>query len=309
MYNIFGDNMKIIDAHVHVCEHINGWGSRGELRGLGNGKAIYSDGKEFELFPAYMGNYGVTPERLIQIMDEHGVEKSVILQGNYLGFQNLYAYEAMKKYPDRFISACTIDPFCKNKELIAKNLFENLQFKIIKMEVSNTSGLMANHDTISLSGKKMRWIYELCKKYKLICVIDIGRPGNDCHQVKNLRKMIKKYSDVTFVVCHLASHQKGQYDLFKKNISLLNIPNCYFDLAALPNNTREEYPYTNALDYIKLAIDIVGEDKLMWGSDMPCALTKADYDMFIKYIMESDISDTIKEKIFYSNANNIYFNK
>lgn len=43
--------MKIIDAHVHICEHINGWGSRGELRGLGKGKAIYADGKEFQLFP------------------------------------------------------------------------------------------------------------------------------------------------------------------------------------------------------------------------------------------------------------------
>ena len=146
--------MKIIDAHVHICEHINGWGSRGELRGLGKGKAIYADGKEFQLFPEYMGDYGVCPEKLLEIMDNHNIEKAVILQGNYLGFQNLYAYETMKKYPDRFIAASTIDPFCQNRELIAKHFFEDLKFKIIKMEVSNTSGLMANHDIISLAEKK-----------------------------------------------------------------------------------------------------------------------------------------------------------
>lgn len=299
--------MKIIDAHVHICEHINGWGSRGELRGLGKGKAIYADGKEFQLFPEYMGDYGVCPEKLLEIMDNHNIEKAVILQGNYLGFQNLYAYETMKKYPDRFIAASTIDPFCQNRELIAKHFFENLKFKIIKMEVSNTSGLMANHDIISLAGKKMQWIYELCRKYKLICVIDIGRPENGCYQIENLRKMIKKYSDVTFVVCHLGSHQENQYEIFKHDIQSLKLPNCFFDLASVSNNTHEPYPFNNALNYIKLAIEIVGDDKLMWGSDMPTSLTKSSYDNFINYIMNSDIPLSSKQKIFYDNANKLYF--
>lgn len=300
--------MKIIDSHVHVCEHINGWGARGELRGLGQGKAIYADGKEFSLFPAYMGDYGVSYDKIIEMLDKHSVEKAVILQGNYLGFQNLYAYEAMKKYPDRFKAACTIDPFCKQRESIAKHFFEDLGFKIIKMEVSNTSGLMANHNTISLFGKEMKWIYELCRKYKLVCVIDIGRPGNDCYQVKALKKAIQKYYDVTFVVCHLGSHPANACNLFKKNISMLNLPNVYFDLASVPNNTKEKYPFPTALNYIKIAIEIVGEDKLLWGSDMPTALNFAGYDEFINYLKDSDINQKYLEKIFYSNANKVYFN-
>ena len=43
-----------------------------------------------------MGDYGVCPEKLLEIMDNHNIEKAVILQGNYLGFQNLYSYETMK---------------------------------------------------------------------------------------------------------------------------------------------------------------------------------------------------------------------
>lgn len=299
--------MEIIDAHVHVCEHINGWGSRGELRGLGEGRAIYADGKEFQLFPPYMGDYGVSPEKLLDVMDKHNVKKAVILQGNYLGFQNLYAYEAMKKYPDRFLAACTIDPFCQNRELIAKHFFEDLKFKIIKMEVSNTSGLMANHDIISLAGKKMQWIYELCRKYHLTCVIDIGRPGNGCYQIENLRKMILKYHDVTFVVCHLGSHQEGQLEMLKHDLARLNLKNCYFDIASVSTNLHEDYPCKNSLLYIKEAIKIVGIDKLMWGSDMPTSLTKSSYDDFINYLMESDLSDLEKLKIFYENANKIYF--
>lgn len=119
--------------------------------------------------------------------------------------------------------------------------------------------------------------------------------------------MIKKYSDVTFVVCHLGSHQENQYEIFKHDIQSLKLPNCFFDLASVSNNTHEPYPFNNALNYIKLAIEIVGDDKLMWGSDMPTSLTKSSYDNFINYIMNSDIPLSSKQKIFYDNANKLYF--
>ena len=45
----------------------------------------------------------------------------------------------------------------------------------------------------------------------------------------------------------------------------------------------------------------------MWGSDMPTSLTKSSYDNFINYIMNSDIPLSSKQKIFYDNANKLYF--
>lgn len=89
---------------------------------------------------------------------------------------------------------------------------------------------------------------------------------------------------------------------------MLNLPNVYFDLASVPNNTKEKYPFPTALNYIKIAIEIVGEDKLLWGSDMPTALNFAGYDEFINYLKDSDINQKCLEKIFYSNANKVYFN-
>lgn len=36
--------MKLIDAHIHICENLNGFGSRGELRCIGGGFVQYADG-------------------------------------------------------------------------------------------------------------------------------------------------------------------------------------------------------------------------------------------------------------------------
>ena len=126
--------MKIIDAHVHLVQYICGFGSRGELRAIGGGKAMYADGSVLNLIPPELGEYTVTPESVIALMDREGVEKAVILQGNYLGFQNQYALDATHKYPDRFQAAVTFDPFCRNKKLILENLVDKQGAKVLKME-------------------------------------------------------------------------------------------------------------------------------------------------------------------------------
>ncbi len=50
---------KIIDAHAHVAQYITGFTSKGELRAAGQGKARYSTGEEFQMFPAEMGDIRV----------------------------------------------------------------------------------------------------------------------------------------------------------------------------------------------------------------------------------------------------------
>ena len=144
--------MNIIDSHIHICRCINGFGNSGEMQAIGGGYASYADGTIFQMIPECLGEYDVTPEAVLKVMDEAGVSKAVMLQGNFLGPQNLYTYEAAKKYPDRLAAAATYDPFCRNVDSIRKHLFEDLGIKIVKFEVSTGSGLMSYHPTIPLDG-------------------------------------------------------------------------------------------------------------------------------------------------------------
>ena len=81
--------MKIIDAHAHVVQCIAGFTSRGELRSAGGGRARYADGSEFQMIPKQFGE-SFTADDLVSVMDENGVEKAVLLQGQFFGFQNEY---------------------------------------------------------------------------------------------------------------------------------------------------------------------------------------------------------------------------
>lgn len=300
--------MKIIDAHAHVAQFVAGFTSRGELRPIGGGKAQYATGEIFQMFPPEMGDTGVTPEALLKVMDENGVDKAVLLQSNWLGFHNEYTYAAMEKYPDRFTGAVTYDPFCVKVEEIRRHLFDELNFKAVKFELSNGSGLMANRE-FYIDGKVMNDCFAHAQGKGLTVVLDIGRPRNSCWQVDALSAAVKKFPDVTFVICHLLSPQKEDGELLKQALGKLQCHNVYFDIAALATNQKPEiYPYPTAVGHLKTAKAIVGADRLMFGTDMPCTLARDSYKHLTDYIINSAVfTEKELEYVFYKTADKIYF--
>ncbi len=301
--------MKIIDAHAHVAPYICGFTSKGELRAVGGGKAQYATGEKLQMFPPEIGDTGVTPEALIKVMDENGVEKAVLLQGNWLGFCNEYTYEAVKKYPNRFIGAATYDPFCSQVESIRKRLFDELGFKIVKFELSTGSGLMANQQPIYLDGAVMNGCFEHAREKGLTVVLDIGRPRSASWQPEALAAAIKKYPQVTFVICHLFAPQICDIELLKSTLKMFEMQNVYFDIASLEHNQKpEKFPYPTAVEHLKNAKSIVGADRLMFGTDMPCNLTHESYENIKNYVICGGVfTKSELLNVFYNTAQKVYF--
>ena len=302
--------MKIIDAHAHVVQYIAGFTSRGELRGVGGGRARYADGSEFQMIPEKFGG-SFTADDMISVMDGNGVEKAVLLQGQFFGFQNEYTAEAVKKYPNRLIGAGSYDPFCAKAEDVKRRLFHELGFKAVKFEVSNGSGLMAYHLPIDLDGEVMNACYRHAADNGLTVVMDIGRPRNCCWQVDALAAVVKKYPSVTFVICHLLAPQRTDVAILGGALSKLARPNVYFDLASLASNQQPEtYPYPTAVEHLETAKRVVGSDRLMFGTDMPSNLCRDTYAHLTDYIKLSGVfTDSELEDIFYNTANAVYFGK
>ena len=116
--------MKIIDAHAHVVQYISGFTSRGELHGIGGGMARYADGSTFQMIPPEMGEFGASPEALLKVMDENGVEKAVLLQGQFFGFQNEYTAEAAKKISAKICRRGKLRPLLRKGRRCQKASFQ-----------------------------------------------------------------------------------------------------------------------------------------------------------------------------------------
>ncbi len=302
--------MKKIDAHLHVAEVLAGYCRRGELRAVGGGKAMWGNGEVFQLIPPEYGDcWNFTAEQALEIMDQNDVERAVLMQGSMYGFQNQYHYRILQKYPDRFCPSCTVDPYMTNHMDTMKYYLEELGFHLVKFEVSSGGGLMGCHDPFDLAGDRMMEIYKLIEKNHGVVALDVGDLTMPSHQPAALAKVADACPGLKMVICHLLAPMEDRMDEWRESLHLLKKENVWFDFAALPKITEtDSYPYPKVHQILSEAKDILGADRLLWGTDAPFAATLDTYEHLTDYLVKQEIfSEEEIEDFYYNNAYKVYF--
>ena len=296
--------MRIIDGHAHVIESIRGFGRKGELRPIGQGRVRMVDGTEWQMIPPGLGDRSFTGETLVQVLDANRVAKAVLLQGSTYGFQNEYSFEMARRHPDRLVAAGSLDPYCAEAELILESLLTRLDLKILKFELSSGAGLMSYHPPFPLIGGPLDGIWERLAAEDLTLVLDVGGPGMPSFQPAAVAAIARKYPSLRVVVCHLLAPGPGDAAALDEALATLACENVWFDLAAIPWNVAPEaYPYPTGLGFIRQACARVGHRKLIWGSDVPAVLTRESYQNLLNYILMAGVfKDAELPAIFETNA-------
>ena len=192
-------------------------------------------------------------------MNENGVERAVLLQGGYLGFQNLYSWQAQQKWPDRFLAAGAYDPYSRSRDGIVRRLFEELGLRVVKFEVSTGSGLMANHPVFPLDGEVMEREAAFAQEHGLVFVIDIGKLGSPSSQIQALRRLIRRHAGMKFVVCHLLAPKQTQLREMADGLAALALPVFLPGLlCAALSRTATSYCYATQRDRLACLL-IYGE--------------------------------------------------
>lgn len=260
----------IIDAHAHIIEQIKSVGYRGEIRALGDGMARWANGDELRVIPKGWGEYGCSYEKMLTVMDENNIEKTVLLQGSLYGFQNEYSFEARDRYPDRFSVMASFDPYCLGAPEIMKRWIEEKQAKGLKFEMSVYSGLMGFHPEFRIDADIMRPVWECVADRGLVISLDIGEKGTASHQIDAIIGMAKRYPAAKIVLEHLFCIAPDQQDYLEEVLrKVAPCRNIYTTLASVLTNCGEQKPYPMAVRYVKTAADIIGTERIMWGTDLP----------------------------------------
>jgi len=302
--------MKRIDAHLHVADIIAGYCRRGELRATGGGKAMWGNGEEFQLIPAEYGDcWNFPAEKALELMDANEVERAILMHGSMYGFQNQYHYRLLKQYPDRFCPSCTVDPYMTNYKETLQHYLEDLGFHLVKFEISSGGGLMGCHDPFSLASDRMMGIYEMIEKNHGVLAMDVGDITMPSHQPDSLAKIAESFPNLKLVVCHLLAPMEERKAEWRDSLELLKKDNVWFDLAALPKIVgTDTYPYPKVHGLIKEAKEILGADRLMWGTDAPFAAVQDTYEHLSDYLEQADtFTKEELEAIYYNNAYQVYF--
>ena len=296
--------MEIIDAHAHIYERLCGFGPRGEARAIGGGMVEWATGQKDPFLKPEHGEYGFCPEKLIELMDEAGVTRAVLLQASNYGFQNSYTAEAVKKYPARFTGAGTFDPYALKAQDIFDNITTNYGFKILKFEISEFYAITGYHPYFKVNGPELAPILEQANSLGMTVVFDTGTMGTKGFQPDEIAEVADKYKDLTIVVAHMLFPSiKGDNDKKLEIIKKLGKrENICFDIAQFQSKEG-----TAKLEYMRKCMDIVGSQRIAWGSDCPGVFMNYTYSELIDYIVKSGFfTDSELENVMSKTARRIY---
>lgn len=306
--------MKKIDGHLHLVRNIAGLNGKGRLNALGDGKAIWDDGTVIQLIPEGSGDDSFTAEAAMQLMDKADVEKAVLLQGSLNGYQNYYSYQMIKKYPERFIGAFSVDPFADNAMAIVKRHVEELGFRAIKFEISQGGGLHGYHGNTPFrldTDARVGQIFHYLADYPGFTVtVDYGSYDQVSYQPEAIANLAARYSKLDFVVCHLSfpseehlNRLRAALELFKEH------ENLYVDLSAIQDIQADTtFPYPKCQQTVALAKEVLGAKRLIWGTDSPWSATFNSYENLANWLEASELFDGEElADVLYNNADKVYF--
>jgi len=242
-----------IDFHTHIFPR--------DMRK--NRESYFSDEPEFALLYHLPKARLIGAKEMIAAMDREGIDVSVILgfpwkkSKNFI-LHNDYIMASVEKYPGRFIGFCCMDPFHKKAAEEAERCIEKGLSGIGEIAFYG-SGI--NAEAITALAPLMTIGLEKDLPVLIHTNEPVGHryPGKTPITLSQIETMINTFSKNKLVLAHFGGGILF-YHLLKKGIKGL-FENVFFDTAASP------FLYDTAV--YQLSIDLVGADKILFGSDYP----------------------------------------
>ena len=270
----------IIDAHAHLWKKQNGIINGKSVYNIGGGKSDFG-GEIRQMIPPYMTDGENSVERFLANMDYAGVSGAVITQEYIDGNQDGYLLECRS---DR-IKICAL---YEEKPLGDISGFDGIKICAGRLADKNLCNHLEPFKVANDSGK----------------FISIDLADGD-EQTEMMQKIIGMFPDLRIAIGHFGMVTRKNW---LEQIKLAKNKNVFIESGGITWLFNSEfYPYPSAVKAINEASDIVGFEKLMWGSDYPRTMTAITYKMSLDFIEKTDeISPENKALLLGENARKFY---
>lgn len=288
---------KIIDAHAHLWLRQDTVVDGLPIRTLTNGRSLFM-GEERQMIPPFMIDGVNSAEVFLSNMDYAQVSAAVITQEFIDGNQNAYLADVVRRYPNRFF-VCGMCEFRKpgflpeTKQLIADG------FKAIKIPAQR---LLLPEGRVMLTSDEMMQMFHLMEEKGVILSIDLA-DGDE--QVAEMEEVIRECPNLKIAIGHFAMVTRPQWE---EQVKLARHPNVRIESGGITWLFNDEfYPFNGAIRAIRRAAELVGMEKLMWGSDYPRTITAITYRMSYDFVCKStELSEREKAMFLGENARSFY---
>jgi predicted TIM-barrel fold metal-dependent hydrolase len=228
----------IIDTHLHCWE-------------------LSSEKYPWNPLASVAPTYAWTVERELDVMDQYGIDKGLLVQPSMYRWDNRYnLFNGLQKYPDRFRMIGLVDPQAKNVEMVVRELAGE-----------GVSGVrlapMMRRDIPWYNDPKADRVWSCCGELGLTLLVIP-------EQVAGARAAIARFPENKIIVDHLARPDAATDPRQLEDLlTLAEFKNVFVKASALSFMSKEPYPHMDILAYLRRLFQAFGADRLMWGTDTP----------------------------------------
>lgn len=287
----------IIDAHSHLWLKQDAVVEGLPIRTLENGRSLFM-GEVRQMLPPFMTDGVNSAEVFLSNMDYAQVSAAVVTQEFIDGFQNDYLAEVTARYPDRFF-VCGMCEFRKPGYLDQARQLIAQGFKGIKIPAQR---LLLKEGRVRLNCEEMMQMFHLMEQNRVLLSIDMADGDT---QVGELEEVIQECPKLKVAIGHFGMVTRPQW---KEQIKLARYPHVRIESGGITWLFNDEfYPFKGAVRAIREAAELVGFEKLMWGSDYPRTITAITYRMSYDFVSKSDeLTEREKALFLGENARSFY---
>jgi predicted TIM-barrel fold metal-dependent hydrolase len=244
----------IIDFHTHLFPE--------KIRK--NREAYFSDEPAFQKLYKSSKSRLIGAREMLASMDDGQVDKSVIFgfpwkNERLFQWHNDYISEVVSRYPERFIGLGCFDPFSEGAARETQRCLQEGGMSGIGELAFYQKGI----DNASLV--RLEPVMEICRDRNLPVLIHTNEPvghqypGKTPNTLAQIYQLIETFPHNNIVLAHWGGGLFF-FSLLKKEVKQ-RLNRVYFDTAASP------YLYDPSV--YRLALELVGADKILFGSDFP----------------------------------------
>ena len=288
---------KIIDAHSHLwLRQDTSWNGM-RIKPLPNGRSMFL-GEERQMLPPFMIDGSNTAEVFISNMNYAQVSAAVVVQEFIDGQQNEYLDLVQRQYHDRFFVCGMADYLHPGFYAEAAALIEG-GFRGMAIPGHR---IITDKKRVMLNSDEMMRMFKLMEERGIVLSVTLA--DGDL-QVGEMREVIEECPRLKVAIGHFGMPTvKG----WEQQVLLARNENVMVESGGITWLYNSEfYPFPSAVKVIRQAIDMVGADKLMWGSDYPRTITAITYRMSYDFIIKSnELTDEEKALVLAGNAKRFY---
>ena len=276
----------IIDAHSHLWLKQDTTVDGKRILSLKNGRSIFMD-EEVQMLPPFMIDGQNTAEVFLSNMNYAQVGAAVVVQEMIDGCQNAYLTKVQQQYPDRF--------FCMG---MAWNTDEAQAVIDAGLKGIAFPGHRIHESLLTLMP-----VFKLMESKEMVLSMCLA---DDEEQIGQMAEVIQECPDLKVAIGHFGMPSTAS---FRSQVLLArqgqNVMVESGGITWLYNS--EFYPFPTAIRRIREAADLVGMDRLMWGSDYPRTITAITYRMSYDFVEKSsELTDSEKAMFLGGNAKSFY---